>query len=147
MDTRAELEQRRTDFVVAFNREDLTAIAQICADDIILMPPNQPPMHGIAAALAWWSTGFDAGRTTMSVVPQELFVTDGWAMEWFEWAVTVVPLRGTVPVTDVGSTFAVWRRRQGVWVLLRSMWRSHSETPSVWAGGVADFPVDLAPLM
>ncbi len=147
MDARSEVERCRAEFVAAFNNEDLAGIASLCAEDIILMPPNQPPIHGVLAALEWWSTGFDAGHTTMHVMPRELYMTDSWATEWFEWSVTFVALRGTVPVVDYGSTCAIWRRRNGEWQILRSMWRSHNETPSVWAGGVADFPIDVSPLM
>ena len=147
MDHREAIAQRRAAFVTAFNREDLAGLAHVCADDIVLMPPNQPPMLGVDAALEWWSTGFEAGRTTFEVTPCELYVSEGWATEWFEWSVTLLPLRGTVPVVDTGSTIAVWRRRHGAWQLLRTMWRSHSESPSVWAGGMADFPIDESPVM
>ena len=147
MNARDAIAQRRAEFVSAFNREDLAGLARVCADDIVLMPPNQPPMHGVAQALQWWAVGFDAGRTMLATTPLELYVTDGWATEWFDWTVTLVPLRGTVPVVDTGSTVAIWRLRQGAWQLLRTMWRSHTDTPSVWAGGLAYFADDSPLLM
>jgi ketosteroid isomerase-like protein len=42
MDARDEIARRRADFVTAFNREDLASLEQLCTDDIVMLPPNQP---------------------------------------------------------------------------------------------------------
>ena len=148
MGARDDITRRRADFVTAFNREDLASIEQLCAYEIVMLPSNQPPIVGIRDALQWWLIGFEAGRTTVTIAPRELYVTDGWAMDWFDWSVTIVPFAGTVPIVDSGSSFWIWRFRDGDgWRILRAMWKSNSETPSLWAGGVAYFPVDGSPLM
>ena len=148
MGARDDIARRRADFISAFNREDLTSIEQLCAYDIVMLPSNQPPIVGIRDALQWWSIGFEAGRTTVTIAPRELYVTDGWAMDWFDWSVTIVPVMGTVPVVDSGSSFWVWRFRDSEgWRILRAMWKSNSDTPSLWAGGIAAFLDDDRPLM
>ncbi len=140
MGARDDIARLRVDFVTAFNREDLAWIEQLCADDIVMLPSNQPPIIGIRDALQWWSVGFEAGRTTVTIAPRELYVTDGWAMDWFDWSVSIVPVTGTVPRVDIGSSFWVWRfRDRDGWRIHRAMWKSDSDTPSLWAGGVADF--------
>jgi ketosteroid isomerase-like protein len=148
MDNRAEIERRRAEFVAAFNREDLAALRELSADEIVMIPPNQPPVIGVDASIEWWTTGFQASRTALHVTPRELYVADGWALDWFDWVLTLVPLGGTTTAIDHGSSFWVWRRQPDeIWRVLRSMWNSRNETPSLWAGGVADFPVDETPLM
>jgi ketosteroid isomerase-like protein len=148
MGARDDIARRRADFVTAFNREDLASIEQVCADDIVMLPSNQPPIVGIRDALQWWSIGFEAGRTTVTIEPRELYVTDEWAMDWFDWSVKIVPVMGTVPVMDSGSSFWVWRfRDREGWRILRAMWKSNSDTPSLWAGGIAAFLDDDRPLM
>jgi ketosteroid isomerase-like protein len=148
MDARDEIARRRADFVTAFNREDLASLEQLCTDDIVMLPPNQPPISGIRDALEWWSVGFQAGRTTVTIVPCELYVSEGWAMDWFDWSVKIVPVTGTVPIVDSGSSFWVWRLRdRDGWRILRSMWKSSSDEPSLWAGGIGDFMLDGPRLM
>src|SRR5690242_20380292 len=147
MGARDEIARRRAGFVTAFNREDLASLKQLCTDDIVMLPSNQPPIGGIRDALEWWSVGFQAGRTTVTIAPRELYVTDGWAMDWFDWSATIVPVTGTVPIVDSGSSFWVWRLRDpDGWQILRAMWKSNSETPSLWAGGIGYF-VDDSRLM
>jgi len=148
MGARHDIIRRRADFVSAFNREDLASLEQVCADDIVMLPSNQPPIMGIRDAVQWWSAGFEAGRTTLSIEPRELYVSEGWAMDWFDWSVTIVPVTGTVAILDSGSSFWVWRfRDQDGWRILRAMWKSDSDTPSLWAGGIADVLDDRSRLM
>jgi len=139
MGVRDDIARRRDDFVRAFNREDLAWIERLCVDDIVLLPSNQPPIVGIRDALHWWATGFKAGRTRVTIEPRELYVTHGWAMDWFDWSVTIVPITGMLPIVDSGSSFWVWRLRDwDGWRILRAMWKSDSQTPSLWAGGIPD---------
>lgn len=148
MDDRAIIERRRADFATAFNREDMEALRDLCAEDIVEVPPNQPPVFGVDAALEWWTVGFEAGQTTLTITPCELYVSGAWAFDWFDWAVRVVPLRGTTFAVDHGSSFWVWRRQHdGVWRLSRAMWNSHIHETSIWTGGIAYFPADESPLM
>jgi ketosteroid isomerase-like protein len=148
MGARDDITRLRADFVTAFNREDLASIEQLCAGDIVMLPSNQPPIVGIRDALVWWSIGFEAGRTTVTIAPRELYVSEGWAMDWVDWSATIVPVTGTVPIVDSGSSFWVWRICDpDGWRILRAMWKSNSDTPSLWAGGIADFIVDPSRLM
>jgi ketosteroid isomerase-like protein len=148
MESRAEIDRRRAHFTDAFNREDLTSLRELCAEDIVMMPANQPPILGIDASLEWWMTGFEAFRSAMHITPREVHVANGWAFDWFDWEITIEPLRIAVSDVDRGSSFLVWRRQPDrSWRIARAMWKSNSEAPSVWAGGVGYFPDDQYPLM
>jgi ketosteroid isomerase-like protein len=148
VESRLQIERRRDAFADAFNREDLRSLGELCADDVVMMPPNQPPLVGVAVSLEWWATGFAAFRSVLHIIPRELYVTDGWAFDWVDWAMTIVPLNGAVTQSDHGSSFWLWRHHHdGVWRIIRAMWNSSSETPSLWAGGVANFPADEFPVM
>ena len=148
MESRAEIDRRRAHFTDAFDREDLTSLRELCTEDVVMMPSNQPPIIGVDAAIEWWTTGFEAFRSALHVTPREIHIANGWAFDWWDWHVSVVPLRGTVCDVDRGSSFWMWRRQQDhVWRVARAMWKSNSEVPSVWAGGVGYFPNDTFPLM
>jgi ketosteroid isomerase-like protein len=148
MESRAEIDRRRAHFTDAFNREDLTSLRELCTDDIVMMPSNQPPIIGVDAAIEWWTTGFECFRSALHVTPREVHIANGWAFDWWDWHVSIVPLRSTVCDVDRGSSFWMWRRQHDhVWRVARAMWKSNSEAPSVWAGGVGYFPNDTFPLM
>jgi ketosteroid isomerase-like protein len=148
MESRAEIDRRRAHFTDAFNREDLASLRELCTEDIVMMPSNQPPIIGIDAAVEWWTTGFEAFRSALHVTPREVHIANGWAFDWWDWHVSIVPLRGAVCDVDRGSSFWMWRRQHDrVWRVARAMWKSNNEAPSVWAGGVGYFPNDTFPLM
>jgi ketosteroid isomerase-like protein len=142
-DTRGQITERRDGFVQAFNREDLIGLAEVCADTIAMMPPNQPVVVTVDAAVEWWRTGFTVGRSHIEILPRELYVADGWAFDWFDWTIRVIPLAGGTADVDHGAAFWLWRRQHdGEWRVTRAMWNSSTQTPSLWAGGLADFPID-----
>src|SRR6266568_4185498 len=66
MDHRIEIARQRSRFVKAFNDEDLVSLRRVFADEIVVMPPNLPPIVGITAVFEWLATGFDAARSSMS---------------------------------------------------------------------------------
>jgi len=51
---REAIEQQRTDFVTAFNREDVEAMERYTVVDAVNMPPNRPVIRGIEALRAFW---------------------------------------------------------------------------------------------
>jgi ketosteroid isomerase-like protein len=148
MDPRAIIAQLRDEFARAFNREDLTRLAQLCADDVILIPPSQPPIVGVSAAVEWWRIGFTVSRTRLELQPREMLVAREGVLEWCEWSVSMVPLAGGAPLIDFGHLFWVWRcDADGRWRIARELWNSSSEIPSLWAGGWASSPVDGFPTL
>src|SRR3954468_24780334 len=143
MDIAALMKQRREAVVAAFNREDLTTLAGMCADSVALIPPNQPLVANIEDAIEWCRTGFSGGQTKLEITPREQWIGDGWVFEWVDWTMTIIPITGGPGSAAKGCAFWLWRpEHDGVWRLARAMWNSSSETPSLWAGGLADFPVE-----
>jgi hypothetical protein len=74
MDAKLAVAQRRDEFVSAFNREDVSALRDLCEPDVVQLPPNQPPVVGADESFEWWTTGFTASRSRVKIVPRELHV-------------------------------------------------------------------------
>lgn len=145
-DPRALVDQNREQFASAFRRLDIGAIRALCDDDLILLPPNHPPVVGVESALDWWRAGFSVSRTRLSLVSHEVKVADGWALDWFDWSLSIVPgVRGT-PMIDQGTSFWMWRLAPGQPCrVARQLWNSSMDIPSVWAGGRASSPRNRFP--
>jgi ketosteroid isomerase-like protein len=140
------IRQARDEWVSAFNREALEELGTFCTGDVVLIPPNQPAIHGAEAAVEYWRIGFTASRSRLQVQSRELYVSGEWAFEWFDWTIRLVPLAGGTPLEDQGHAFWIWRRDHGeTWRIARAMWNSSHEVPSLWAGGWAHFPEDGFP--
>ena len=57
----------RNDFIAAFNRQDVDALAELVTDDLVGMPPNQPAVVGKEASREWWSQGFKLARSRLAL--------------------------------------------------------------------------------
>ena len=117
----------------AYNAGDADGVANLYAEDAVLMPPGVPAVTGRAAIkefVASDSTQAKAAGLTFKVdEPTGIGVSGdlGWA-------------NGTYSVTDgAGSTvdngkyLAVYRRIDGKWKLIRDTWNSDSPPPAAAA--------------
>lgn len=108
-------------------RSDATdSLLVLMAEDVIIMPPNEPVLKGKAAVRTWYSQFVKQMRTSsLNITDRELFIGGEYATEvaGFEW--TLVPVAGGAPITDRGSYMQVWRREpSGRWVFSREAWNS-----------------------
>lgn len=95
-------------------------------DGAVLAPPGEPPVRGKAALGDWYRAFLAKYRTTaLTLSDKEVFVGQGWAVEFgrFEW--TLAPTDGSAAVVDRGTYMQVWKRRpDGGWRFAREVWNS-----------------------
>jgi uncharacterized protein (TIGR02246 family) len=103
----------------------------LMADDVVLMPPNEPVLEGKAAVRDWYDQLLTQLRTSnLAITEREVLIGDEWATELatFEW--TLAPVAGGPAVTDRGHYVQVWHREpDGRWLFARELW--NSTTPAV----------------
>lgn len=130
------ISQVRNEFVDAFNRADIERMTALITDDMVGMPPNQLPVIGKDATRSWWNEGFSAGRSRLTVSPQELEVAGDWAFDRFTWVMETTPTGGGTSAIDKGKCVWILRRQHdGSWKLARAIWNSDMPVPStVWSG-------------
>jgi uncharacterized protein (TIGR02246 family) len=107
------------------------SLLALMADDVALMPPNEPVLKGKAAVRDWYDQLLTQLRTSnLAITEREVLIGDEWATELatFEW--TLVPVAGGPPVTDRGNYVQIWHREpDGRWLFARELW--NSTTPAV----------------
>ena len=113
--------------LLAALRGDATdSLLVLMAEDVIIMPPNEPALKGKAAVRTWYGQFVKQMRTSsLKVTNRELFIGGDYATEvaGFEW--TLVPVAGGAPITDRGSYMQLWRREaNGRWAFSREVWNS-----------------------
>ena len=98
----------------------------LMAEDVVLMPPNEPVLMGKAAVRAWYDQFLTQLRTSsLTIADREVLIGGEWATEiaTFEWALE--PVGGGQAVVDRGSYMQVWHREpDGRWLFVREIWNS-----------------------
>jgi uncharacterized protein (TIGR02246 family) len=123
---KAAVETATTAFHQALRTNDLETFMSYVADDVVFMPPGEPPVRG-RDAVRQWVTGFLAQYQTSSLTlaDREVRVGSGWAVELgtFEWALQ--PAAGGSPVVDRGTYMQVWTQQgDGTWRFAREVYNS-----------------------
>ena len=147
MNDKEIIERRREDYVAAFNREDIAAMAEIATDDMLGMGPNRPAIRGLDANQTVWRNGFAAAKSIYYIFPEELEMLGDVAIDRHRWVLDSMPRRGGRPVHDEGNGVWIWRRQKdGVWKVARAIWNSDLSHASLWStgGGGAEMTDDMA---
>jgi ketosteroid isomerase-like protein len=102
------------------------SLLALMAEDVIIMPPDEPVLRGKAAVRAWYDQFLTRMRTSsLTVDNREVLMGKDWASEVAGFTWTLVPVGGGAPVTDRGSYIQVWQRGpDGRWLFSREVWNS-----------------------
>jgi len=139
------IEQRRAEYVAAFNREDVAAMSGYTAGDAVGMAPNRPALGGVDAHRQFWSEGFAAAKSLFFVFPEELELMGDVAIDQHRWVLDSMPKRGGRPVHDEGKGIWIWRRQaDGSWKVARGIWNSDLPRAGFSGGSGAELSEDLA---
>jgi uncharacterized protein (TIGR02246 family) len=123
-------------WVKAYNAGDAGAIAALYADNALLMPPGAPAVSGPAAIKAFMTKDI-AGSSKAGVsfalgAKQDVgFSGDlGW-----ESGTYTVKIKGAV--VETGKYLAVYKKKDGKWLLIRDTWNADVPPPAAPAAAVA----------
>jgi uncharacterized protein (TIGR02246 family) len=123
-----ETEARRIEeadrrWIAAFNVGDLDAVVSLYTDDVVVMPPGEPSLHGREAVRRWLRTFFERHAANQRLVNDEIVVAGDWA--WMRGHFTLVIERRDVPgaLRHDGKHVVIWHRGDdGSWMAARDIW-------------------------
>ncbi|MDP9224792.1 MAG: DUF4440 domain-containing protein [Actinomycetota bacterium] len=122
----AGVDSAATRLLDALRSDNSDSLMALMADDVVLMPPNEPVLKGKAAVRAWYDQFLTQLHTSsLTVSNREVLLGDGFATEIanFEWGLT--PVAGGPAMVDSGGYMQVWRRDpNGRWLFSREIWNS-----------------------
>ena len=122
----ADFEEASAALHEALRTNDTDALFTHIADDVVILPPGEPPVRGKAAMRDWYAGFLSEFRTTsLTLLDREAVAAHGWVyqMGQFEWVFE--PVAGGAPLTDYGSYLQVWKLQpDGRWLLTREIWNS-----------------------
>ena len=125
---RASVDRAASALLGALRSDAPDSLLALMADDVIIMPPNEPVLRGKPAVRAWYEQFVRQMRTrSLDITNRELFVAGDYATEVAEFVWTLVPIAGGAPIVDRGSYVQLWHRQSdGQWVFSREVWNSTS---------------------
>ena len=116
-------------YVAASNQGDAEALAELYADDAVLLPPDHEPIHGREAIVEFWRQGTDEG---LEVSPLRLEVNGDVA-----YMVGRYRLPPTEDEAADSGQYVLCLKRQadGAWKLTADIWNGSGETDERGADG------------
>ena len=114
------------DFAAALNAKDAKKAASYYAEDAVLYPPGEPPVHGREAIEAYWKGAIEQGGIRdASVETIDAKSSGDLGYEIGQFVATVNGPDGQ-PMTDRGRFVELLRRGpDGVWYSIMGMWNAH----------------------
>jgi len=123
---RAGVDSAANRLLAALRANASDSLMALMAEDVVLMPPNEPVLKGKAAVRSWYDQFLTQLRTSsLTTTDREVLIGGEWATELatFEWR--LVPVAGGSPVVDRGSYVQVWHHEpDGQWLFTREIWNS-----------------------
>jgi len=130
--TRQAVEAATTAFHQALRTNNAEGLFSYVADGVVVMPPGEAPVRGIAAMRTWYAGFLSQFRTSsLTLTEREVFTGKDWAVEVgaYEWALK--PVAGGEPVIDRGHYMQVWKSQPGGrWRFAREIWNSSGPPPT-----------------
>jgi uncharacterized protein (TIGR02246 family) len=120
--SRGAIEATVNRYVAASNQGDAEALAELYADDALLLPPDHEPIHGREAIVEFWRQGTDEG---LAVSTLRLEVNGD---------VAYLVGRYRLPPTEEESAdsgqyvLCLKRQPDGAWKLTADIWNGSGET-------------------
>jgi uncharacterized protein (TIGR02246 family) len=125
-DVRPAVDSAANRLLAALRTDSPDSLLALMADDVIIMPPNEPVLKGKAAVRTWYEAFVKQMHTSsLTITDREVLIGGDYATEvaGFEW--TLIPAAGGAPMVDRGSYMQVWHRQaDGRWVFSREVWNS-----------------------
>jgi uncharacterized protein (TIGR02246 family) len=123
---RAKVEGATAALHQALRANDLETLMSYVAEDVVFMPPGEPPVRGRDAVRTWMRAFLAQYQTSaLTLADRDVMVGSGWAVELgtFEWRLQ--PAAGGSPVTDRGNYMQVWKEQPDkTWRFAREVYNS-----------------------
>jgi ketosteroid isomerase-like protein len=116
----------REKHVLAVNTKDIAANMADFTDDLVYLPPDQPPVYGkdsLTAFVEAFYAGFDI---EIEMTSKEVVIAGEWAFDWGIVTGVVVPLEGGEKVVlDWKYLYVYQRQPDGSWKIARDIYNSN----------------------
>jgi ketosteroid isomerase-like protein len=116
--------------IAAFSGENIPEIEAIFTDDVVLMPPGEPAIEGLAAGVAWAKSMYEVFSVVGSYSSTDVTVSGDLAVQQLAGQLTMTPKAGGDSMTEEIKGIHVLRRQEdGSWKIAVDVWNTDSPPP------------------
>lgn len=110
------INQLRAEHVAGVTAGDLQAVLAGMVEDVVYLPPDQPPVVGMSALEAAMRPYYEQFRNQLVMTPCEIVMAGDWAMEWGMVTAELTPLAAGASIRFDGKYVYIYRRQpNGSW--------------------------------
>jgi ketosteroid isomerase-like protein len=117
--------QLREEYVEAENAGDIDGILRTFSDDIVVMPPESPPVKGIEAAKGFLGDFLDAFTVDLELVSEDVVVDGDLAYDWGTVSGTLEPDGGQPQPVSNTYLLVYQRNSDGSWRQSKHIWNAN----------------------
>ena len=122
-DTAAIRDVRANKFAASFIAADSDGFLASITEEMVIMPPDEPPVTGHDTIRAWLEGFFAAYKTDLEYTGSDVSVAGDVAFEAYAFRWTLTPVDGSEPIKQTGKGVYVLRRQaDGSWKVARDIW-------------------------
>ncbi len=130
---RAAIEAMRAAEGAAVAAGDVDAMTALHADDIVVMPPNEPMASGADAVRAWGENFMGMfSATVSSYTSDDIVIMGDVAIERYSGLFTLTPKAGGDSMAETIKGIHVYQRQaDGSWKMTHDVWNSDEPLPGM----------------
>jgi uncharacterized protein (TIGR02246 family) len=109
---------------------DVDGLLSVYTIDVVMMPPNEPALHGQDATKKWAEAMF--GQVTMKgrYTTSDVSVAGDWAIDRYTGVLTITPKGGGSPSEEKVKGIHIMKRQpDGTWRIAQDVWNSDAPPP------------------
>jgi ketosteroid isomerase-like protein len=127
---RAAVDALREREVAVLASGNVDSISSVYAEDIDMMPPNEPALSGLAAVRPWVEGMFSQVSIEAEYLTSSVEIVGDWAIDRYTGRITVTPKAGGAPMTETIKGFHIARRQpDGSWKIVKDTWNTDAPPP------------------
>jgi uncharacterized protein (TIGR02246 family) len=132
-----------------FTSSNVNELLKLYTDDVVMMPPGEPPIQGKAKLRPWLEKLFSQVRMGSTTVSEDLRINGAWAVERLVLHSTTTPVAGGTAVVESGKVLHVYQRQaDGSWRIAQDIWNTDgplNTSPAPAAPAAPATPGPVAP--
>jgi ketosteroid isomerase-like protein len=123
-----EVREREMGFV---NSGDVDQLVAGYAEDIVMMPPNEPAVIGREAVRSWAEAMFGQVTINGRYTSSEVIVSGDWAIDRYVGVLTTMPKAGGDTGEERIKGVHIMRRQpDGTWLIAQDVWNADAPASS-----------------
>ncbi len=125
------INQLREREAAALNAGALEDLPTVYADDVVMMPPNEPAVMGQEASQAWLAGFLETFAANVEYTGSDVTFAGDLAIERYAGTVMLTPRAGGESVTETIKGIHIYERQaDGSWRIVQDIWNSDEAMPA-----------------